>query len=120
MSPAGVACTDTAVLASPEAKTGRSASDAYAAAGDGSRRLSTQPTLSDSTPPKTSGRTRAERRRIDYAAVAAMVTSSRAEQGLPPTVTDPEVLLRVAAVFLRGDGITSGATSSYDPPRLAS
>ena len=57
---------------------------------------------------------------VDYAAVAALVRSSRAEQGLPPAVTDPDVLRRVAEVLFDGRVIRRQVTPSLGMPRLAS
>jgi hypothetical protein len=36
---------------------------------------------------------------LDPLSVAAMVATSRAEQGLPAKVTDPDVLRRVESIF---------------------
>lgn len=40
--------------------------------------------------------------RFDQAAMAEYVRRSRAEQGLPPTISDPETLERVAALLADG------------------
>ena len=53
-----------------------------------------------------SDRRRLEPQRDPRAAVAEIVRASRAAQGLPPTVTDPSVLARLA-VLLQDRGMTS-------------
>jgi hypothetical protein len=50
------------------------------------------------------GRAAVEARRQRKAAVTRVVEASRAAQGLPPTVTDIEVLERIAALFENGGG----------------
>jgi hypothetical protein len=49
------------------------------------------------------GRRGAESRRERKAAVERIVETTRAAQGLPPTITDIEVLERVAALINEGD-----------------
>jgi hypothetical protein len=48
------------------------------------------------------GRRSAEARRQKHEAVTRVVEASRKAQGLPPTVTDTEVLERVAALLENG------------------
>lgn len=51
--------------------------------------------------------------------IRVMVTRSRAEQGLPPTIQDTEVLERVAAVFRLAVEPARAAVPSRNPTRKA-
>jgi hypothetical protein len=63
----------------------------------------------DLTPAQRLGRASGEARRAKRDAVARVVQASRRAQDLPPTVSDLEVLERVAAL-IEGDGSDGPAT----------
>jgi hypothetical protein len=68
--------------------------------------MSTQPTLTDEQRRahfSELGQRAVESRRATKAAVRRIVETTRAAQGLPPTVTDLEVLERVAALIDAND-----------------
>lgn len=48
----------------------------------------------------------------DWAAISAEVAEMRAAQGLPPTISDPAILNRVAAILLLP---TNGCTETREP-----